>query len=188
MWLYLHEEIRIHDPRPLRVVHFAPESIFRNLLRRLPHIDYTASDLEPTRRWYVRADIQDLPFDAGSFDLVLCMHVLEHVPDDHRALRELHRVLRPGGRAILDHPQDLSLPKTLEDPGVLTPQDRERVYGHFDHRRLYGRDLGDRIRAAGFDVTEVDYASLHPTAARYGLASYEYVYDCVKPCSHGEDR
>jgi SAM-dependent methyltransferase len=103
----------------------------------------------------VHFDITDIPYDEGWFDAVICSHVLEHIPDDAAAMSELHRVLRPGGWAVFLVPIDLDSPTTLEDPSVVTPEQRLEAYWATDHVRLYGRDFTDRLRAAGFDV-EVD--------------------------------
>jgi SAM-dependent methyltransferase len=96
-----------------------------------------------------RCDITAIPEPDGAFDVVICNHVLEHIPDDRRAMRELRRVLRPGGLAVLQHPvQDR--PDTYEDPGVVDPVERLRVFGQEDHVRIYGWDMLDRLRTAGF--------------------------------------
>jgi SAM-dependent methyltransferase len=100
-----------------------------------------------------RCDITDIPQPDGAFDIVICNHVLEHVPDDRKAMRELRRVLRPGGLAVLQHPvQDR--PDTYEDFSVVDATERLRVFGQEDHVRIYGWDMLDRLRAAGFDDIE----------------------------------
>jgi ubiquinone/menaquinone biosynthesis C-methylase UbiE len=104
----------------------------------------------------LRADITDLPFDDNRFDAIYCSHVLEHVPDDRKAMSELRRVLRPGGWAVLQVP--IKLIVTYEDSAVTTPEDRERVFGQSDHVRIYGLDYKDRLREVGFKVTIVQYA------------------------------
>ena len=98
-------------------------------------------------------DIQDLPFEPSSYDLIVCSHVLEHVPDDRRAMKELRRVLRPGGLALLQRPIDFEADSTVEDPDESDPDERTRRFGHTDHVRKYGRDIEDRLRTAGFDVS-----------------------------------
>ena len=148
MWLYLRDHE--HFAEAMRVLHFAPERMFRRLLTHDMRVVYTAVDLHPTRPDTMQADVQDLPFDDCTFDRIICIHVLEHVPDDRQGLREMYRVLKPGGRAILQHPESHEIAQTLEDPNITSEEDRLRVYGHEDHRRLYGADIIDRIREAGF--------------------------------------
>ena len=111
-------------------------------------------------------DITALPRPDDTFDAVLCNHVLEHVPDDGAAMREMHRVLRPGGLAIMQHPIDTSRAETFEDPDTAAPDARMQAYGQEDHVRLYGRDFADRLVAAGFTISMRRYLDeLDPSAA-----------------------
>jgi ubiquinone/menaquinone biosynthesis C-methylase UbiE len=111
----------------------------------------------------------------GAFDLVICNHVLEHVPDLDRALTELHRVLRPGGVAVLQTPFASGRAETLEDPAITSDRDRLKFYGQEDHVRLFGRDIFDRVAAVGFRVRYVTHAEAlgHLDAAREGVSSDE---------------
>jgi SAM-dependent methyltransferase len=129
-----------------------------------------------------RVDILDLPYPDDSFDAILCSHVLEHVEDDSRAMRELHRVLRPGGWAIVLVPLDLERSETYEDPAITAPRARERAYWGRDHLRLYGRDFPDRLRETGFEVTVDPWVRTLPgeTRERYGLFPQEDMYVCRK--------
>ena len=120
----------------------------------MDNVRYVTSDLNP-RRGEVVADITALPFPEAAFDVVLCSHVLEHVDDDHGALAEIVRVLRPGGTALLLVPFEKSLEETYEDPTITSPSEREKAFRQYDHVRLYGRDFTDRVRAAGLEV-EID--------------------------------
>jgi SAM-dependent methyltransferase len=152
------------------VLHLAPEPGLRRALLAVPGVRWTGGDLEPDDPGVEAMDVSALPFEDATFDLVLCSHVLEHVPDDARAMRELRRVLRPGGRAILQQPVDEAAARTREDPGS-PPAERLRAFGQEDHVRVYGRDFADRLRSAGFAV-EVDRcldALDEPTIARHGL-------------------
>ena len=149
LWLFLERHTDLFDGRPRRVLHFAPEAGIRTRLGEVKHLDYVTVDIEEGRA-DVAADVQALPFADGEFDVILCVHVLEHIPDDRRALAELHRVLRPGGWAILQVP--IQGEHTDEDPSVTDPEERQRRFGQDDHVRMYGRDFEDRVRAAGFDL------------------------------------
>jgi SAM-dependent methyltransferase len=130
----------------------------------------------------VRTDILNIAFKSNFFDVVLCNHVLEHVIDDRKAMRELHRILKPGGWAILQSPMDFSRKEPFEDFNVVLPQDRERLFGQSDHVRIYGLDYKERLLNAGFSV-KIDgfLQNLKPSKAqRYGLPIYEDIYFCRK--------
>lgn len=148
LWAYLVDSgLLAGDPR---VLHLAPEPALAQRLDQLP--GYVSADLEPGRAM-VQADLTALPFDDAGFEIVLCSHVLEHVPDDVAAMRELHRVLAPGGTAIVQTPVNYQQAATYEDPGETDAAERERRFSQPDHLRVYGPDLRDRLEATGFDVT-----------------------------------
>lgn len=180
LWLFLERRSELFR-RPLRVLHVAPEPVFRTALRAVHGSGYVTGDLASPLA-DVRLDVARLPFASGRFDAVLCNHVLEHVRDDRAALAELHRVLRPGGVAVLQHPVKRSLAVTLEDPAVRSPEARRRLYGQADHVRRYGRDFDDRVRAAGFSLDPVDYAAeLGPEAVeRHALRTGEPIPYCAR--------
>ena len=142
-----------------RVLHVAPEPVLERMFRGLPDIEYVAIDIRPRPGW-VQADLQDLPFEDGSFDLAICNHVLEHVDDDRQAMRELRRVVRRGGAAVLQHPVEHAREVTYEDSSITTPEARLAAFGQEDHARVYGRDHIDRLAAAGFDVDVVTLADV----------------------------
>lgn len=175
LWLYLKEHTNFFD-QPLKVLHFAPEQAFYKRFRNQKNLDYTTTDLESPLA-DVKADICDLPFEENSFDFILCNHVLEHIPDDEKAMKEIYRVLRPGGRAILQIPQDLKREKTFEDDSITDPKERARIFGQYDHVRVYGRDYFDKLRSVGFIVEEVDLTSEMDAALveRYRLAKGEII-------------
>jgi SAM-dependent methyltransferase len=162
LYLYLREEGLI-DPA-LHILHIAPEDgIYRHYKGST---GYVTGDLIPSVRVRQPMTVEQLPFADGCFDLVLCSHVLEHVVDDRLALREFRRVLRPGGRALLQHPILLTRETTDEDPAVTDPAGRLRRFGQEDHVRLYGRDFPDRVREAGFDVEVVSLEDRLSASAR----------------------
>jgi SAM-dependent methyltransferase len=155
LWLYLERETDLLR-RPGSLLHIAPEYAFLRRLRQVECLDYVTGDFDSALAQH-RLDLMDLPFADTSFDRLICNHVLEHVDDDRRALAEIHRVLAPGGWAILMSPVDRRRATTLEDPAVVTPEERHRVFGQSDHQRLYGRDYAERLAAAGFEVRVEDY-------------------------------
>src|SRR5439155_22777110 len=146
LWLYLHERGDFIADR-LRILHLAPEPCLERRLRPRRNLEYLSGDLDP-RVAMTAADLERLPFEDGRFDRVLCVHVLEHVANDGAALRELRRVLAPGGEAIVMVP--LLGTTTAEDPAA-SPEERFRRFGQADHVRLYGTDLRERIAAAGLE-------------------------------------
>ncbi len=180
IWLYLREQTTFFSA-PQRVLHIAPEYCFLKLFKKQKNLDYTTADL--ISPWAdVKMDVQAIPFPDSQFDVVICNHVLEHVDSDYKAMQEIHRVLKPGGFAILQVPMDLSMERTLEDPAFNTPELREKHYQQRDHLRLYGRDYGNRLRNAGFIVDENDYVKTLPAnlVERYALPKDEILYVCGK--------
>jgi len=165
LWRYLRERTELFT-RPHRLLHFAPERCLERRFTRTPSVDYVTADLEPGRAMK-RLDITRLALPDASFDAVMAVDVLEHIDDDRAAMRELHRVLRPGGWALLRVPLDATRAQTLQDPAIQSPADRAREYWHPLHLRLYGRDFPDRLREAGFTVREDDFAfQIDPAEAR----------------------
>jgi SAM-dependent methyltransferase len=163
-----------------RVLHVAPEPNLAALLARRPVS--VAVDLVPNQPGGIPMDITRAAFADASFDVVICNHVLEHIPDDRAALREIRRVLRPSGWAILQVPIALSEAATFEDESVTEPDAREQAFGQRDHVRLYGRDYADRVRAAGFVVKTYKAATEFGAAfcARHALRERETIYMAVK--------
>jgi SAM-dependent methyltransferase len=180
LWLYLKNRTDLFDLNH-RVLHFAPEPIFAKVFRTMSSLYYVTADLSSARAG-IKTDIMAIACKDNSFDVVLCNHVLEHVLDDQKAMRELFRVLRPGGWAILQSPIDIQRAKTLEDPTITSPEDRERVFGQSNHLRLYGRDYKERLEKAGFRVNVDDYVRRLDghTANKYGV-KHEEIYFCTKP-------
>lgn len=175
LWLYLQNETDFFSAEK-KVLHFAPEQCFLKRFRKLNNIDYTTTDLlSPIAD--VKADICNLPFKDNSYDVILCNHVLEHIPDDTKAMQELYRVLKPQGMAILQIPQDLNRKVTFEDDSITDKKERAKIFGQYDHVRVYGRDYFNKLRSIGFMVEEVDYtATLHiQTIEKYCLAKGEII-------------
>lgn len=190
MWLYLKNETAFFET-PARLLHVAPERCFLKRFEKLPALDYVTADLEsPLAK--VKMDIQRIPFPDGEFDVIFCNHILEHVDDDRRAMREMYRVMRPGGWGIMLSPVNTERETTYEDPSITDPAERERHFGQKDHLRDYGRDYGraslrgrlrrrgDRLRAQsvarGGQVVRVAQRDrlCRPQTFRTGRAGIEF--------------
>jgi predicted SAM-dependent methyltransferase len=157
MWLFLRDETTFFtSEKKLKTLHIAPEQCFLDIFRKQKNLEYTTSDLESPIA-DVKADICDLPFKNNSFDVVFCNHVLEHITDDKKAMQELFRVLKRGGFGIFQIPQDLSRETTFEDNSVTDKKERTKIFGQYDHVRIYGRDYFNKLRSIGFKVDEIDY-------------------------------
>jgi hypothetical protein len=181
LWLYLKNRTSFFDSK-LKVLHIAPEYCFIKRFNSVKNIEYVTADLNSP--WAkLKLDIQDIPLPDNSFDVILCNHVLEHVPNDLVAIGELFRVMKPGGFGVFQVPLDTNLEHTLEDSSINTPALRELHYGQRDHVRLYGTDYADRLRGAGFIVTEDNFVKTLPAdiVTRYALPPNEIIYLCVKP-------
>ncbi len=180
LWLYLKNETNFFKA-PLKVLHFAPEQAFYNRFRRQENLDYVTTDLESPLA-DVKADICNLPFEDNSFDVILCNHVLEHIPDDTKAMQELYRILKPGGMGIFQIPQDLNRATTFEDNSIIDPKERTLIFGQYDHVRVYGRDYFDKLKAVGFRVDPINYSeTLSPEKIiEYCLAPGELLPVCYK--------
>ena len=154
---FLVHEILIENNRK-KVLHFAPEFGLSLMFKQLDGIEYVPADIDPKRYSHLelveRIDATDVQFPDNTFDLILCDHVLEHIPDDAKAMAELQRVLHPDGMAILQVPISAKLEETIEDPTVTDPKERERRFGQSDHVRIYGQDYYRRLERAGFKVTK----------------------------------
>ncbi len=150
VWLYFQRMTDLFDGGAKQVLHVAPEPAFVPGLKERLGAGYLTADLDDARAME-RMDITDIRHPDGSFDVIYCSHVLEHVPDDRKAMREFYRVLRPGGWAVLLVP--ITAETTVEDPSITDPAERLRLFGQEDHVRRYGPDYRERLEAAGFKVT-----------------------------------
>ncbi len=157
LWLWLKNKTDLFT-KEQKLLHFAPEQAFYKRFKKMKHLDYTTTDLNSPLA-DVKADICNLPFADNSFDSILCNHVLEHIPDDQKAMQEIFRILKPGGMAILQIPLDMNRAKTFEDDSITDPKKRAEIFGQYDHVRVYGRDYFNKLRDVGFDVKEVDYTA-----------------------------
>jgi len=179
-WLYLKNETTFFSD-PLRVLHFAPEQAFVQKFKKQKNLTYTTTDLNSPIA-DVKADICDLPFKDNSFDFIICNHVLEHIPDDTKAMQELYRVLAPSGTAIVQVPYDAKREITFEDNTITDQSERTRIFGQYDHLRVYGMDYFKKLSSIGFDVNALDYTSgiSSDDIERYRLCKGELLPVCKK--------
>lgn len=180
VWLYFQHKTDLFDGRQKKILHIAPEASLEPLLKARLGANYITADIEDPRA-AVKMDITQIQYPDDSFDVIYCSHVLEHVPEDRKAMRELRRVLKPGGWAILlvpvvgDH--------TYEDPSITDPAERLKAFGLEDHVRQYGRDYIDRLREAGFAVKMTEVADMYDRreATRMGLhGDVGEIYFCTR--------
>lgn len=179
-WLYLKQRTTFFDARAKRLLHFAPEMSLMAAFGRLPDLDYLSADLASPHAM-VRMDITAIDAPDASFDAIYCSHVLEHVADDRKAMREMFRVLKPGGWALIMVPISPAGP-TLEDPAVTDPAERERLYLQSDHVRLYGFDIRERLAEAGFEASVTFGRELADVAEceRMALIPHEPIFEARK--------
>lgn len=177
IWLYLQEKTDFFS-RQKDVLHIAPEACFMKRFEKQHSQKYITADLEsPLAK--VKMDIHEMPFQDNSFDVVLCNHVLEHVESDITALKEIQRVLRPGGYAILQVPFFSPIPEvTIEDTSVTDPREKERLFGQDDHVRKFGKDYPQRIEAGGLLAEASDFAKSLGTdrCIHFGITRDEILY------------
>ena len=180
LWLYLKQKTNLFTDE-IKLLHMAPEQPFIKRFRKLKNINYTTADLvSPIAD--VKTDIREMSFEDNYFDAFICNHVMEHIDEEQKALKEVLRILKPGAWAILQVPIDYSLEKTYEDNSIVEPKEREKHFGQYDHVRQYGLDYPERLRKAGFKVVEEDFVKTFSDEEieRYRFDKNEIIYLCVK--------
>jgi len=180
LWLYLNNETNFFS-KTLKVLHVAPEQCFYKLFKNLKKINYTTFDLNSPLA-DIKGDICNLPFKENSFDFILCNHVLEHINDDNKAMKELYRVLNKNGTAILQVPINQKSSKTLEDSSIVDKKERIEKFGQYDHIRLYGLDYFKKLESFGFKVNPLKYSKefTEGEIIKYGLLKDEIIPVCKK--------
>ncbi len=179
-WVFLNTKTNLFDGRPKKMLHVAPEAIFELKFRKISGLIYITADLN-NPRVMCNLDITEIPFADHSFDVIYCSHVLEHVPNDRKALRELYRVLKPGGWALLQVP--ITAKKTFEDPTIEDPFERKRLFGQIDHVRRYGPDYRERLVEAGFKTTVFSAGEILKNKNdffRLGIQDWRLIFYCEK--------
>jgi SAM-dependent methyltransferase len=183
LWIYFENKTDLYR-KPIRLLHVAPETVFYNHFVRQRNIEYYPADkfnnLYPTGTKYI--DILDIDLPDESFDAVICNHVFQYIEEDRKAMRELYRVLKKGGWAIMQVPINKSLQKTYEDPSITDPLEREKAFGLKDHVRFYAMDYVDRLKEAGFITKVDDYTAEFSDEDnfKFGFWKGDAVFYCTK--------
>ncbi len=189
LWLYLTQATNLlNHNTSIKLLHFAPEKAFYDNFSHLNNIEYVPCDLFPVKYIFggkvkiKKIDITQIPFKDDTFDVILCNHVLEHIPDDALAMSELFRVMKPGGWGIFQVPIDYNRESTYEDFSITSPEGRQKAFGQHDHVRWYGKDYKDRLEKLGFKVIVDDFVKKFSDEElfRYGLDKLELIYRCDK--------
>ena len=185
VWSFFQNKTGLFDPPLKQMLHIGPGSALEPRLKKAPHLDYLSADLYNPRAM-VKMDIANIQYAQDSFDVIYCSHVLEHVPDDLQAMRELYRVLKPGGWAVFQVP--ITDQKTIEDSSITDPAERERLYGKSDHVRHYGPDFKDRLETARFIVTVVSAREIVADGdlVRLSIIDKDVLFFCTKQQEHNQ--
>lgn len=180
MWLYLKNRTNFFTGRN-KILHVAPEQCFLKRFRKFKNLEYHTADLVSPIADF-KCDVQNMPFEDDTYDIVICNHVLEHVDDDRKAMKEILRVLKPGGFAIMQVPADFNREKTFSDNTIKDKKKRTEIFGQYDHQRVYGRDYPEIIQKAGFIINEPNYTELlsEDEKNRYSLNMNEFMFACRK--------
>lgn len=170
VFLYLKNELKVFEnAAQISVLHIAPEPILTKEFKKHKFKKYTCGDLFTEGYIYPdyveNMDILNINYPENSFDLVICNHVLEHIEDDFQAMKELFRVLKPNGNAILLVPISNNSANTYENPTITSPEEKKQHFGQFDHCRIYGQDYPQRLEKAGFAINRINIADKYPKNA-----------------------
>lgn len=180
LWLYLERKTSFLSQKN-KVLHVAPEQVFYQKFKNFSHWDYTTTDLHSPLA-DIKADLCNLPFADHSFDLILCNHVLEHITEDKLAMKELYRVLKKGGTLIAQVPLDENRKETYENEAITDPKERSRIFGQYDHVRIYGKDYYQRLKDVGFQAEGIPFLNSlnEDEVQRYALPKSERIPVAIK--------
>lgn len=181
--LYLEQELKLYESSGLCILHIAPEACLKKKISSTKNVTYIDGDLNPANADHI-VDLTDIHFPDNHFDLILCSHVLGHIPDEAKAISEMYRVLKKGGTALVMSLINLEAQKTFEDAAITTAEARLRTYGEPDLFRLHGLDLDKRIRASGFTVEKIDYrlefSEAEKKRMQLGDGQRELIFRCTR--------
>lgn len=189
LWLFLKERTNLFTTLHLKVLDIAPVPFLSELLMQIPFMQYLSVDINSSHAMR-KMDITRLLLPDDYFDCILCYHVLEHIPEDRKAMSELYRVMKPGGWGIIQVPLKAGLENTIEDLSITDPQERLRLYGNEDHVRYYGSDYKDKLEGVGFTVKVDQFAGKYSgnDVKRFGISRDEPIYYCIKPFADADGR
>ena len=181
LWLYLKNMVQI-DKHNIKLLNIAPDYATQKKMKKLNNLSYVSIDLN-SELASEKQDITRLNFSDNSFDAILCYHVLEHVADDKKAMKELFRVLKSEGWAIIQTPYEKNRKITFEDFSITSPKEREEVFGQEDHVRIYGLDYFNRLQDTGFILNVDNYINQLSAEEinKYLLDKEEDICFCIKP-------
>ncbi|MBS4065612.1 MAG: methyltransferase domain-containing protein [Chitinophagaceae bacterium] len=181
VFLYLREIYGIFNNKNKTILHFAPEVQLSKRLLEFGFQKYVCGDLFAEGYHYPEhvqnINVLSIPFEDNTFDFVICNHVLEHIQDDRAAMREILRVLKKGGQALLQVPISKNSVTTFEDFSIGDPKQREIVFGQADHIRIYGQDYALRLEECGFEVTRLN---IYEQFKKYGIIREEDIFICKR--------
>ncbi|MCY0969559.1 methyltransferase domain-containing protein [Chryseobacterium wangxinyae] len=182
LYAFLIEELRLPSNKNISILHIAPEPKLSQVLLKQDFKEYVCGDLFTKGYDYPQhvknMNVLDLPFKENHFDIFLCNHVLEHIPEDIKAMKEIFRVLKPSGHAILQVPISKNSDVTVEDFSIEDQKIREELFGQFDHCRIYGQDYVARLESVGFKVHRINISDKYPS---FGINPEEDLFFCEKP-------
>ena len=175
VYVYLKNRLQVFTDKNKEILHIAPEWNLSKKICEFGFESYICGDLQPENypNYVQKISILEIPYSENTFDLIICNHVLEHIPNDLDAMKELYRVLKVGGQAILQVPISKNSTITFEDFSITDPTEREKVFGQSDHVRIYGQDYADRLISCGFKVKR---ESLIKEYFKFGLNADEEIF------------
>jgi ubiquinone/menaquinone biosynthesis C-methylase UbiE len=179
-WVFLKKYTNLFDQTPKKMLHVAPELFLARMFKKIEGVDYLSADLQDPRAM-IKMDLTDIDLPDNLFDVIYCSHVLEHIIDDRKAMRELYRICKPGGWALLQVPINTDV--TFEDASITSDKDRIRVFGQKDHVRNCGLDYPVRMKEAGFEVRTLSAQEIlaQEEFKTMGILQEErYVFYCEK--------
>lgn len=178
IYLFLKEKLNLfHEPKNIKILHLAPEKSLSKAIFNFGYENYICGDLFTEGYSYPNyvqnMNVLEIPFKDNYFDIIICNHLLEHVPNDNDAMKELYRVLKNGGKAILQVPISKISDKTFENFAITDPKEREAVFGQFDHLRIYGQDYTEKLQSVGFKTERINISE---EFTKYGVARDEDIF------------